>query len=321
MRQSHHEDLVFQRGLQMLAGGSPRLAVPVFSQVISSVPDGPEPHAMLALAYALDLQPDRAVRHAEVAESRRAAKEPPGWETVALGLVAMCHRSYGEAADHLQKVVRETPPESGIRRAAAQWLVLALLLKDDHRAGLDCLNTAFLSERATFAERSTALLWSALVHGRYGETQEAAKALSDVAGHVMSGGRARGASPSGDAADEAMGTLARGDLPTAEEKFKVLESRPESCNASVWLALIAAAQGKWDRTCEGLTRASDEATPRSRGLAHNLLAVVCALDGRPQEMIHHTLAGQRLLRQNRFLPGGLTEAKPDTVWLSDKLNP
>lgn len=324
--QSHREDLVFERGLQMLAGGSPRLAVPVFSQVISSVPDGPEPHAMLALAYALDLQPDRAVRHAEAAESRRAAKEPPGWETVALGLVAMCRQSYDEAVDHLQKVVRETPPESGIRRAAAQWLVLALLLKDDRRAGLDCLNTAFLgegatsSDRATPAERTTALLWSALVHGRYGETQEAAKALSDVAGHV-SGGRARGAPPSGGAADEAVGALARGDLRTAEEKFKVLESRPESCNASVWLALIAAAQGKWDQTCEGLKRASEEATPRSRGLARSLLAVVCALDGRPQEMIHHTLAGQRLLRQDRFLPGGPTEAKPDTVWLSDRLNP
>jgi hypothetical protein len=197
--------------------------------------------------------------------------------------------------------------------------VLALLLKDDRRAGLDCLNTAFLSEGATPAERTTALLWSALVHGRYGETQEAATALSDVAGHV-SGGRARGAPPSGGAADEAMGALARGNLRTAEEKFRALESRPESCNASVWLALIAAAQGKWDQTCEGLTRASEEATPRSRGLAHSLLAVVCALDGRPQEVIHHTLAGQRLLRQNRFLPVGLTEAKPDTVWLSDRLN-
>lgn len=315
----HREDLVFERGLQMLAAGSPRSAVPVFSQVIASVPDGPEPHAMLALAYALDLEPERAVQHAEAAKRRRDAREPPGWEVVALGLAAMSERSYGEAVDHLRRVAQEAPPQSGIRRAAAQWLTIALLLKGDRQAGLDCLDAAFLSDRATARERTTALLWSALIRGRQGEVQQAGKALSDVAAQV-SGAGASDAPRGRGAADGAMGALARGDLRAAEEQMKALESCPEPCNAAVWLALIAAAQGNWERACEGLKRAAAEGTPRSRGLAHGLLAVARALDGRPQEVIHHTLAGQRLLRQNRFLSGGPTEARADTVWLSDKLN-
>jgi len=54
-------DLTLSRGSQLLAAGSPKSAIPLLSQTVISTPDGPEPMAMLSLAYALDLQPERAI--------------------------------------------------------------------------------------------------------------------------------------------------------------------------------------------------------------------------------------------------------------------
>src|SRR5882724_9366299 len=80
-------DMTFQRGAQLLASGSPKSAIPFLTQTIASQPDGPEPLALLSLAYALDLQDQRAIM--EAALVHRPDGSAPGWEFVAVGIAQM----------------------------------------------------------------------------------------------------------------------------------------------------------------------------------------------------------------------------------------
>src|ERR1035437_5995380 len=79
--------LTLQRGAQLLAAGSPKSAIPFLTQTIAAAPDGPEPLARLSLAYALDLQDERAILEAQ--QVRRPKGSAPGWELVAPPIAQM----------------------------------------------------------------------------------------------------------------------------------------------------------------------------------------------------------------------------------------
>ena len=108
----------FDRGERFLAAGSPKSAIPFLTQTVTSTPDGPEPMALLSLAYALDLQPERAILQA------RKVRRPPGnhgWEFVAVGIAKMTQHLPDEAVSLLHPPPPKTrctipwhsPPASG----------------------------------------------------------------------------------------------------------------------------------------------------------------------------------------------------------------
>lgn len=116
-------DMTLQRGSQLLAAGSPKSAIPFLGQTVASVPDGPEPVALLALAYALDMQADRAIAESRLV--KRRPNQPPGWETVAVGIAEMIRHHPQPAEDSLQRVVSGASVETPIGQAARQWLCCA----------------------------------------------------------------------------------------------------------------------------------------------------------------------------------------------------
>jgi len=315
-------DLTFQRGVQLLAAGSPKSAIPLFMQVIASAPDGPEPRAMLSLAYALDLQGDRAILQAKEARRNRHATDPPGWESVAMGIAEMTQHRPAEAVRHLDQVAAGAPKGSPIAWAARQWWTLALILKADHAKAAESL--AELSESGP--TRMTALLWGVVIHARHRQTPKAAERLIQAAKEASAAsgqdlGTLDAAGTDGQGLyDAAVAAVAQGDFAKANTLFRVLEQRsPDAGDVPVWLALLAAVNGRWAAACDKLKDACQAGSLRSRALAHHMLGVVYALEDRPDLMIQSMLTGQRLLRRGSLPAHVTTQPRPDVVWFSDRM--
>lgn len=317
-RQTVHTDLTFQRGVQLLAAGSPRFAIPFLTQVITSAPDGPEPHAMLALAYALDLQSDRAILQA--GQVRRGKREGPGWELVAVGIAEMAKGHASEATRHLEQVVSTGPQGSPMALAARQWHVLSLLLQGNHAKALESVEE--LAKPGPL--RTTALLWAVLIHTQQSRSSQAAEALSLAAEEiaVLEPHLPDDSQEADDQTlyDAAVVALAKGELAKANSLFDSVQHRnPKASDTPVWLSLITAANGDWTSGRSKLKEACSNGLLRSRGLANHLFSVVCATEKRPETMIQSLLAGQRLLGRNNLPAHVAVHPKPDVVWLSDSI--
>jgi len=317
-QQTAHTDLTFQRGVQLLAAGSPTSAIPFLTQVIASAPDGPEPHAILALAYALDLQSDRAI--AQAGQVRRAKGEAPGWELVALGIAEMAKRRDSEATRHLDRLVRNIPQGCPMGLAARQWLALSLLLQGRDAEVLESAETL----ANTGPARTTALLWTVLIHAQRDRSSQAAEALAQAAQAIAV---LEPPLPNGDAQedgqdlyDAAVAALAKGELQEATGFFNsVAQRNPNASDAPVWLSLIAAAKVDWPSGRSKLKEACSNGSLRSRGLANHLFSVVCAIERRPEAMIQSIVVGQRLLGRSNLPAHVVAQPKADVVWLSDKM--
>jgi predicted Zn-dependent protease len=316
-RQTPATDLTFERGVQLVAAGSPRLAIPFLTQVITSAPDGPEPHAMLSLAFALDLQGERAILQA--AQVRRPAGEPPGWEGLAVGIARMTQGQYPEAVRTLKKLSDTTPPNDPMAVSAAQWLALALLHEGDSEGAVAALEPL----AAVGPARTTALLWMVLIQSRGSDAAEAARRLGEAARAV--------AVPQGPVADveledvqvvydAAVAALASGTPREAERMFSVVQRRsPNSFDAAVWLSLIAAADGDWSVARARLRDACSQGSYRSQGLANHLYGVVCALERKPDATVQVIVVGQTLLGRGSLSRQVAKQPPSDNVWFSDAM--
>jgi hypothetical protein len=317
-QQTAHPDLTFQRGVQLLAAGSPKSAIPFLTQVIASAPDGPEPHAMLALAYALDLQSDRAILQA--GQVRRAKGEAPGWELVALGIAEMARRRDSEATRHLDLLVSNIPQGCPMGLAARQWLALSLLLQGHDAKALESAETL----ANTGSARTTALLWTVLIHAQRDRSSQAAEALAGAAEkiavwepHLSSGGAEEDGQ---DLYDAAVAALAKGELEKATGFFNsVVQRNPNASDAPVWLSLIAAANGDWPSGRSKLKEACGNGSLRSRGLANHLFSVVCAIERRPEAMIQSIIVGQRFLGRSNLPAHVVAQPEADAVWFSERM--
>jgi tetratricopeptide (TPR) repeat protein len=308
-------DMTFQRGSHLLAAGSPKSAIPFLSQTVASVPDGPEPLALLSLAFALDMQPDRAI--AEAALVKRPAKQPPGWEAVAVGIAEMTRRRPEQAEESLQRVVSSAPADSPIGRAARQWLTLAQVLAGHRDQAVETLQS--LAESTPM--KASAMLWATLLHAQAGRQKQAAESLTQCAAAVTRNEPVPAGELSGQALyDSAVATAAAGDLDAAQVRFATLtEQDPAAADTPVWKALLAAVRGDWPSARALLKDACRTGALRSRGLANQLFAVVSALEDRPDAMIEHMLAGQRLLGRSATPAYVVEQPKPEPVWFSDHM--
>jgi predicted Zn-dependent protease len=167
--------LTFDRGAQLLASGNPKSAIPFLTQTVTSAPDGPEPVALLSLAYALDLQSDRAIR--EAALVRRPEGAAPGWEFVAVGIAQITANQPRTAAETLKQGLAKLEDHAPIAPAARQWLALSQILAGDDGAALETLQA--LAESP--AMQTTTTSWEVMLHARRGRSTPASKALARCA--------------------------------------------------------------------------------------------------------------------------------------------
>jgi hypothetical protein len=305
------------RGAQLLAGGSPKSAIPFLTQTVAGVPDGPEPVALLALAYALDLQHERAILQA--AQVRRPRGCAPSWEAVAVGIARMTEDRPAEAVATLELVGSNTPAAP----AARQWSVLAMLLGGNRAEAVHALET--LSGEPSM--RTSAALWLTVIHEQGGRKDLARAALECCAQTAVSvsGEMAlKSDLANGDAQtlyDAGVAAIAKGDLAKAEELLsRVHERTTDACDTAVWLALIGGIREDW-MTCRNRLRAACESgAASSRGLASQVFSVVCALEDRPAAMIQYTLLGQRMLGRNSESAHIHEQAQPEPVWNSDQMH-
>ena len=320
---SRREDIAYRHGVELLSAGSPRSAIPFLTEAVAERSEASAPCAMLALAYALDLQPELAIRYAAQAGPGQAPDNSTGWALVARGIAEMCRHRPGEAAEWLGKAVAQAPAGSGPKRAATQWLILALMVAGDVKGALHRLEPPDRGGEVT----PTAPLWACLAYASQGKTTDAADCLVRAAKGVTGYRPARqwraidagGADPN-DIPDAAVAAIRRGDLPAAEKLFLSLQrQRPDAADTQTWLALLAAGQGRPDEAKQALIRGGADGSLQSRGLANHLLSVVCALEGRPRGMIAHMLTGQRLMRRHRLSVPPAPGAETDPVWHSDKM--
>ena len=311
--------------MQILGAGSPRSAIPLFSQVIGSIPDGPEPHAMLALAYALDLQPEQAYSQARVAAGKREKEDRPGWECIAMGIADLTRHQPQEAETHFGRILNSAPKGTGIRNSAAQWMVLTFLLKGDAAKAMESLAQDSSAE-ARNGSSTAPLLWSVLVSAHEGSQDVAAKALKAVADKVAGSRR----QAEGDTDLSACGevelreagirAVRENQLVRAREVFATVRARnPSSGEGILWSGLVAAALGDWRQARTDLDAACQSGPRASQGLANHLTSVAAALEKDPRKMIGHILIGQRLLATNQASIAKPTVAIPEKIWLSDKL--
>jgi tetratricopeptide (TPR) repeat protein len=313
-------DLTFERGVQLLSDGDPRAAIPFLTQVIASAPDGPEPHAMLALACALDLQSDRAVLQAR--QVRRPEGAPPGWEAIAVAIAFLTEHRPLEAAAHLEATLVALPEGGYLRQATLQWLVLAYACADKPDKAMESLQQL----AATDSTRLTASLWAVLLLGYDQRVPEASQQLRNAAAEVAV--RAPGSCDADtfigrdpqELYDVTLAQLAEGKL----DKGQALLELPEGGSSlpydlPVWRALITAATGRWRQARSELRAACQAECSGCRGVANHLLSVVYALEGQPEAMIASMLAGQRLLGSRHTLAHVVTEPRPEPVWLSDNM--
>jgi len=287
-------DMTMQRGSQLLAAGSPKAAIPFLAQTIASRPDGPEPIALLALAYALDRQADRAILQAQ--QVHRPAGAPPGWETVAVGIAAMVQRRPADAQKSLERVLDTAGADSSLGQATMQWLALAQLLNGDRDQALET------------------------VQAQGGRSQQASAALVQCAAAIVSRREPtlEGETGGQSTYDSAVAAVAAGEMGPAQERFLSLQQDALGpADTAVWLAMISGSYGDWPESRTMLKEACRSSSPPARGLANQLFGVVCALEDRPDSMIEHILAGQRALGRHQT-PLYITEPpKPESVWFSD----
>ena len=319
--QAPQSDLTFQRGVQLLAAGSPTFAIPLFMQVITSSPDGPEPHAMLSLAYALDLQADRAVQEAKEARRHRPANDPPGWEWVALGIAEMTQHRPAEALRHLEEVIA-APRRSPIEWAARQWRAMALILGGDHDRAAASLGE-LIDHGPT---RITALLWATILHAQQRRTANASQSLilAAIEASAGIGTKLDKDAPAGmndqGLYDAAVSCLGQGELAKGESLLGILRQRNHDAgDVAVWLALLAMVNGQWTAGQEQLKDACQAGSPQSRALANHLLGVVYALEDRPDLMVQSMVVGQRLLSTSSVPVHITSQPTRDAVWLSDSM--
>lgn len=313
--QHRPSDMTMQRGAQLLAAGSPKSAIPFLTQTVASMPDGPEPIALLSLAYALDLQPERAIAQAQQVRARRDAV--PGWESVAIGIAEMTRHRPVAARVSLSQALAARGPHEPVGQASLQWLALAQVLEGDDAAAIESLKS--LAEAPSMA--ITASLWTTLIHARQGRTAQAAEALSRAAAAIPRPRQSMGENLRGQALyDGGVTALADGDLPKAQRQFaSMARGEREAADTAVWLALIKAAQGEWPAARAMLEQAGQRGPLPARGLANQLFSVVYALEQRPDAMIEHMLTGQRLLGRNKTPPYIVEQPKPESVWFSDSM--
>jgi tetratricopeptide (TPR) repeat protein len=276
---------------------------------------------MLSLAYALDLQADRAIQQAKETRRHRPANAPPGWEGVALGIAEMTQHRPAEALEHLEEVIAAAPRRSPIELAAKQWRTMALILANDQAK-----SAASLEELIDHGPtRMTALLWAVVMYSQQGQKAQALQRLTLAAQEAYG---AAGLDLDKEAADlddqglydAAIATVARGDLAKGNLLFRILLQRsPDAGDAPVWLALLAGAGGDGTSARRQLRDACQAGSLKSQALANHLLSVVYALEDRPDMMIQSILAGQRLLCRGGLPAHIADQPKPDAVWLSDHM--
>lgn len=319
------DNLMLNRGVQMLAAGSPKSAIPILSQVIASEPDGPEPLALLALAYALDLQPEMALRQAQNVKRDPQAGGSPGWEYIAMGVAALTQHRYGEGVDYFRTVADSAEPSSPQGVAAVQWLVLGLLLKGDYHLASNTLDRWIRMD----PNNLTAMIWQVLIHSRYGKGEWAARQLREIGTTILGEHRYGPSTPqkvdfeNGDSqtvCDAGIAAMSEGNLPAAAKAFEALQARgANTCDAEVWLALIAAATDNWPQAKERIKASCEDGSKASRSIGYQIACVVCALENRPQDMIQNMLTGQRLQGRELQATQAPPVAQPDNVWMSDKM--
>ena len=304
------------RGAQLLAGGSPKSAIPFLTQTVTSVPDGPEPVALLSLAYALDLQHDRAILQAS--KVRRRPGQGPGWEAVAVGIARMTEERPAEAVAALELVGNDSPAAT----AARQWCVMALLLGGSRPEAIHALET--MSGDPVL--RTSASLWLAVVHEQNGRKDLAQAALECCAQTVASASgemALRGDLNNADAQtlyDAGLAAVAKGDIAKAQYLLSRVRDRTlDACDTTVWLALIGGIQDDWQTCRNRLAAACETGSAPSRGLAAQVFSVVCALEDRPEAMIQYTLLGQRMLGRAAEPAYIHEQPKPEPVWNSDRM--
>ena len=322
--QSPHPDtssleLTFNRGAQLLAAGNPKSAIPFLSQTIASEPDGPEPVALLSLAFALDLQSEQAILQAQ--KVHRIDKEPPGWEVVAVGIAETVRHRPAEAIASFQRVIASSPPGSPLIPATRQWLALAQIIKGDDAGALATLDQLAKCP----AMKSSALLWTFLIRARDGQVAQANDALAQCARDVAASfGRP---SFDGNPDDQTLYDIgiaaiavADGKYDNARQLFTQLQKRnPEAADSSIWLALLSAAQGRWPDARSALLNTCETGPLPTRGLANQLSTVICAMEDRPESMIQHMLAGQRMMGRDTSPAHVVNPPQPESVWFSDSL--
>jgi len=299
----------YRRGVEALAAGSPMSAIPFLTQAVATTPDDPQAHTMLAVAYAIAMEPDLAVRTAHGAPVDPDAPAVPGWRDIAIGIAAVVQHQPDAAAGHFRSVLTADRAPDGARQTAGQWLTLALLLKGDVADAYESIEhwPAIMQHNGT---DTTGLLWATLIQAHLGDAPNARRCLVRVAAHIAGPRRVAlpAASQIGDLDDRdltaaGIAAVRQDKLDDAERLFAALDARgPNTCDARVWLALLAAAQGDWGQTLEHLKTARADGPPQSRALANQLLSVACALANRPQAMIQHMLIGQRLRANGRAAP-------------------
>ncbi len=304
------------RGAQLLAAGSPKSAIPFLTQTVAGAPDGPEPMALLALAYALDLQDERAVLQA--AKVHRAPGAAPGWEAVAVGIARLTENRPADAIASFQLVPGDAPAASGAR----QWLILAQLLNTKDDEAIQSLEAL----AATDAMRTSATLWLTIIHEHHGRKDLATASLKRCAqtASTASGVQAlQGDLASADAQtlyDAGIAAVAQGDLPKAEALLtRIQERSADASDTAIWLALIGGIRADWQTGRNRLNDACDNGAAASRGLASQLFSVVCALEDRPTSVIQYTLLGQRMMGRSGEPSYIHEQPKPEPVWGSDQM--
>lgn len=308
--------MTLQRGSQLLAAGSPGSAIPLLSQTVAATPDGPEPLALLALAYALDQQPERAIAQAVLVHRNSTA--PPGWEIVAVGVAEMISRRPDLSIQILERVVLRCSVDTPIGQAARQWLALAQVLNGQRDQAALTLHDL---GKCTFMQAS-AMVWTVLIQSHAGQPEAASEALTRCATAIATRAQPM---PSGELTgqalyDSAVTMVAAGNLDTAKGRFISLQQGGgDTADVPVWLALIAAAQGDYYGARDGLKVACTKGSRPCRGLASQLYSVVFALDDRADAMIKYMLAGQRLLGRHASPTNPMEQPAPEPVWFSDSM--
>ena len=305
------------RGAQLLAGGSPKSAIPFLTQTVAGTPDGPEPVALLSLAYALDLQHERAILQAQ--KVCRAPGAAPSWEAVAVGVARMTENRPAEAVAALERVGSQTPAAV----AARQWRILAQLLDGRQNDAIQSLETLARDP----AMRTSATLWLTIIHEQGGHKDLATAALKRCAQTAASAsGQAalRGDLADADAQtlyDAGLAATAQGDLAKARELLsRVQERTADACDTALWLALLGGIQEDWQVARNQLSAACESGSAPARGLASQLFSVVCALEDRPAAVIQYTLLGQRMMGRNGEPAYIHEQAQPEPVWGSDQMH-
>jgi hypothetical protein len=171
---------------------------------------------------------------------------------------------------------------------------------------------------------STSLLWMVLIEAHDGDAAVSSKILSLCAqGMVDASGRHSVAANMTNADDQTLydagvAALAEGDPATAQRFLTQVQQTSDTSDAAVWVALITATHD-WQSARNQLTTACETGAPESRGLAHQLFSVICAMENRPESMIQHTLAGQRLLSRASNSRQPVDMPPREEVWKSDDI--